>query len=441
MLKHTLFLTLILLVSLAPAQSFDRAKMDSLFDRIEASDRGMGSVSIFEAGERIYHRAIGYADHKLEIEANPDTRYRIGSISKPFTATLILQLIEAGQLTLDTKLAEFFPDLPNAEAITIEQLLRHRSGLFNYTNAESYPGYMEQPITRAALLDTFAARAPIFDPDERYEYSNTNYTLLTFIAEDLTGKDFPDLLRDRIIEPLGLPATYYGGPIAPTENEARSYTKLEQWELASETDMSVPRGAGAIVATADDVNRFFTALLTGELIADSLVDQMKTMQDGYGLGLLSFPFYQRTAYGHTGGIDGFQTMAGYFPQEKVAVTYLSNGVVMPINDIMIGVFSIYFGRDYELPDFAPNVGLSAEQLDRLVGVYTSPSFPLDLTITQEGGVLKGQATGQPKFPLEAVEEYLFRFEQAGLELEFAPEQDEVTLRQGGGTYVLTQKQD
>lgn len=441
MLKPTFFLLLMLLLRLAPAQTFDRAKMDSLLDRIEAHDRGMGSLSIFQTDTLAYHRAIGYADRQLEIKATPDTRYRIGSISKPFTATLILLLVEEGSLTLDTKLATFFADLPNAEAITIEHLLRHRSGLFNYTNAESYPGYMEQPITRAALLDTFRSQAPIFEPGERYQYSNTNYTLLTFIAEDLTGESFPNLLRQRILAPLSLQNTYYGGPIAPTENEARSYRKLEQWERASETDMSVPRGAGAMVSTADDLNRFFSALLEGELLADSTVAQMTTFQDGYGLGLITVPFYQRKAYGHSGGIDGFQSIASYFPSEKVAVTYLSNGVVMPINDIIIGVLSIYFGRDYDLPDFAPTVELSAEQLDRLVGVYTSPSFPLDVTITREDGVLKGQATGQPKFPLEAVEAYRFKFEQAGLELEFAPQKDEMTLRQGGGTYVLTRKQD
>jgi len=441
MLKFPFFLILLFLASLAPAQSFDRAKLDSLLDRIEANDRSMGSLSIFQAGELVYHRAIGYADRKLEIEANPETRYRIGSISKPFTATLILQLVEGGKLSLDTKLAEFFPDLPNAEAITIEHLLRHRSGLFNYTNAESYPGYMEQPITRAALLDTFRSQAPIFEPGSRYEYSNTNYTLLTFIAEDLTDEEFPNLLRQRILEPLGLQNTYYGGPIAPTENEARSYDRLKTWELASETDMSVPRGAGALVATADDLNRFFTALLEGELLADSTVDQMTTLKDGYGLGLTSFPFYERRAYGHGGGIDGFQSTAGYFPQSKVAVAYLSNGVVMPIDDILIGVLSIYFGRDYKLPEFAQAVELSEEKLDRLVGVYGSPTFPLEVTITQEGGTLMGQATGQPQFPLEAIGEHLFQFQQAGLELEFAPEKDEMTLRQGGGTYVLTRKQD
>lgn len=436
-------LLLSLLTWLLPAwaqPTFDRAKLDSLLDRIEAHDQGMGSLSLFEGGERVYHRAIGEADRQLELAAKPDTRYRIGSISKPFTATLILQLVAEGQLSLDTKLSDFFPDLPNAEQITVAQLLRHRSGLANYTDADSYASYMEAPITRQALLDTFAAQAPQAAPGAQFQYANTNYTLLTFLAEDLTGQDYPTLLRQRIIEPLGLQATYYGGPIAPTENEARSYTwQGGGWALAPETDMSVPRGAGALVATADDLNRFFAALLSGELLPDSLLRKMTTMRDGYGLGLMRFPFYERQAYGHSGGIDGFQSMAGYFPASDVAITYLSNGVRMPVNDLMIGVLSIYFGHDYALPDLAASVELPTAALDRLVGVYTSPDFPLDVTITRVGSTLMAQATGQPEFPLEAVAATRFRFDQAGLELTFHPEREEMTLRQAGRSFLLTRE--
>lgn len=203
---------------------FDKDKMDRLFSVIEENEKGMGSISIFANGNAVYENAFGYANIAQEIPANPRTKYRIGSISKTFTATIIMQLVQEGDLQMEAKLSEFFPEVINADKITLEQLLKHRSGIFNFTNAEDYQSYMEQPASREELLKKIVSYGSVFEPGEKTEYSNTNYVLLSLIAEKIEGKDFGDLLKERICLPCELNDTYYGAEISEERNEARSYT-------------------------------------------------------------------------------------------------------------------------------------------------------------------------------------------------------------------------
>lgn len=434
-------LTLALLVSLCTmAQDFNQTKMDSLFSIIKNNDKGMGSISIVEDGQEVYQNTIGFLNIEKQIPINKDTKFRIGSISKTFTATIIMKLVEQDKLSLDTKLSKFFPQITNAEKITMEHLLKHRSGIYNFTSASDYASWMEQPITREKLLKKIAANGNVFEPDEKTEYSNANFVLLSFIAEDVAGKNFTKILEEFITQPCKLEHTYFGSKINTKNNEAMSYIKLHEWELATETDMSVPMGAGSIVSTPKDLNIFLDCLFSYKIVSEKSLNKMIQTQSGIGMGLFQVPFYEKKAFGHTGGIDGFQSNAFYFPDENVSVAYLSNGVVMPMNDILIGVLSIYFGREYELPEFKEAIELTSKELDKYLGVYSSPDFPLKLTITKKDNILMGQGTGQPSFPLEAFDEHKFKFDQASLKIEFFPNENKLTLKQGGGVFELTKEE-
>ncbi len=317
-------------------------------------------------------------------------------------------------------------------------MLRHRSGIFNYTSASDYTSWMEQPITKEALIAKIADYESAFAPEERNEYSNANYALLAFIAEDLTGKDYVQLVAEMICEPCALESTYYGGAIAVSNHEAQSYTKLTDWQPATETDMSVPAGAGALASTPNDLNRFLDCLFNHQIVSAESLDTMMVVKGYHGMGLIPVPFHEKRAYGHTGSIDGFQSNAFYFPSDKVSIAYLSNGVVMPLNDILIGALSIFFGREYALPTFE-TLTLDSATLSKYLGVYSSPSFPLKVTITQKDNTLIGQATGQPSFPLEAYETDKFKFHPAMLKLDFAPSDGIMLLHQGGQTFELKKK--
>lgn len=416
-------------LTLLTGQSFDKSKMDSLFNLIEEHNKAMGSLSISHKGKEVYQRSIGYSNMENGVRNQALTRFRIGSLSKTFTAVLILQLAEEGALALDQPLAQFFPELPGSDQISIEDLLRHRSGLFNFTNAADYLSWSVNPHSRTDLLKKIKANGLVFEPGSHTEYANTNYVLLTWIAEDVSGKSYATLLQERIAAKLGLVHTYPGVG-QPRAGEASSYYWTSTWSPATITDMSVPLGAGAVISNPYELNRFYRGLMTGQLVSDSSLVQMTTLVEGFGLGLIQFPYFDKYAFGHTGGIDGFQSVAAYFPEQDVAIAWTGNGHVIPMNDILLGALMIYFGDSYTLPEFKPAVVVDHSTLEGYTGMYSSPAFPLTIKITTEEGTLIGQATGQPAFPLEAEDERTFRYDAARLVLTFEPD-GTMTLRQMG----------
>lgn len=428
------------------AQDFDKTKMDKLFSSIEGDNKGMGSISIFKDGKEVYQHTIGFANIQDSLKAESETVYRVGSISKTFTASIIMQMVDEGKLTLDTKLNKYFPDVPNAASITIEQMLRHRSGLFNFTSKEDYLQWAEKPLTKEEILAKIKENGTSFDPNEKTEYSNTNYVLLAYIAEKIDRKDFTKILKKRITKPLRLKHTKYGGKISNKDGEALSYNMRKEWEIASETDMSIPSGAGAVVSTSTDLNTFYHALMNGKVVSEKSLKLMQTMVDGFGMGLFQIPFDDKKALGHNGGIDGFQSMSAYFGKDKVNISYISNGVVMPVNKIMLGALSIYFGKDYELPTFEeyvinPLLNLSSDDLDKYIGVYGAEGFPLKITITKKDIQLFAQATGQGAFPLTAYDFDKFKFDAAGVKLTFDPETNTMTLIQAGVEIKMTKEKE
>ena len=157
------------------------------------------------------------------------------------------------------------------------------------------------------------------------------------------------------------------------------------------------------------------------------------MKDGFGLGIFKIPFYERSAFGHNGGIDGFSSSLTYFPDDKVAVAFCSNGLNYKMNDILIGILSCYYDKPYKFPDFK-TVELPTEKLTAYEGEYSSEQIPLIITVKRDGNKITGQATGQPAFPLDAISETEFRFDQAGIVMIFnisaAGEVNGFTLKQG-----------
>lgn len=436
-MRHLGLFILCISCSGSGAQEFDKSKMDGLLNHIERNVQGMGSLSIFRDGREVYQKAFGYAEVGRKVAANAETKYRIGSITKTFTATMIMQQVSEGKLTLATTLDRFYPEMKNAAKITIEYLLRHRSGIYSITNEPDYTSWMESPVRREDMERKIVSHESVFVPGEKAEYSNSNYILLGFIAEKIDNKPYPEILQARICKPCELKNTYYGSAISGDRNEAQSYKKgKKDWVQSTETDMSIPGGAGAIASTPTDLNKFLNCLFTGPLKSTVSLESMTKLQEGFGLGMVQVPFYEKKAYGHSGGIDGFQSNAYYFPDDHVSVAYTTNGVSMAMNNVMIGVLSVYFGRDYTFPEFTEPIAVTAEELDKYLGIYSTSTFPLKITITRKDNVLIGQGSGQPSFPMECYEKHKFRFDGAALTMQFVPEENKLILRQGGGEHHL-----
>jgi D-alanyl-D-alanine carboxypeptidase len=424
------------------SQSFNKPRLDSLMNVLAEKNKAMGSLTLSKNGAVVYSRAIGYSfiSGNEKLPATHQTKYRIGSISKIFTATMIFQLIEDGKLTLTMTVDKYFPQLPNANKITISNLLNHRSGLHNFTEDPEYLNWMTQSKTQDDMLGIISKSPVDFQPNEKFSYSNSNYVVLGYIIEKASKQSYSKYLSNRITSKIGLSNTYVGTKTDTKKNESFSYRFLNGWEQAPETDMSIPCGAGAIVSTPADLTKFMESLFSLKLVSNSSLMQMKTMTDGYGMGMFQIPFHEKSAYGHNGGIDGFLSTLAYFPEDSLAVAYCTNGEVYPMNDILIGVLSIYFDKPYSIPTFTPSsISLRTEDLDKYLGVYSSTQIPLKITITKNNTTLISQATGQSSFPLEATEKDKFEFDPAGIKVEFNPDKNEMTLKQGGETVLFTKE--
>lgn len=445
-MKKIFSLILFICVSNVSAQSFDKAKLNQYLDSLEAHDKAMFSLAAFKNGAPIYQKSIGYTDVEGKQKANKDTQYRIGSISKVFTSTMIFQLIDEGKLSLDTKLAKYYPKVKNANKITISMLLSHRSGIHNFTNTPEYTGYMTQPKTKAEMVSLIEGLDSDFKPDSRANYSNSGYVLLGFILEDITQDSYAKQLQQRIATKLNLVRTEYGGPISVQDNQAKSYThNAEGWSPATVTDMSIPHGAGAIISTPTEVTKFLSSLLTGKLVSADSLAKMQELNQGFGRGLFQFPFHDKKAYGHNGGIDGFSSITGYFAADDVAFALTSNGMNYAMNDINIAVLSIFYGLAYDIPDFDQKpIELAAKDLLNYEGVFASKDMPLKITLKMNDGQLTAQATGQGAFYLTPYSSSEFRFDPAGIIMIFATEGDTVDystfqMKQGGGNFKFSKE--
>ena len=412
------------------SQQYDFEKLDKYFDSLKENNRFMGTVAISKGNELIYTKSVGFLDYENNILLNSNSKFRIGSISKTFTSVLILKSEEDGKLNLDDTIENFFPDLPNSEKITIENLLSHRSGIFNFTNSPEYMEYRIQPKSREELIKIISNFDSIFKPGSRSEYSNSNYVLLTIILEEVYSRNYSEILSEKITKPYELNHTYYGDKIDINNNEAKSYMYAGEWIEQEETDASVPLGAGGIVSNPSDLTKFSDLLFTGKILKDQSLEKMKKINGQYGLGIFTIPFYKKTAFGHTGGIDGFSSIFANFTEDDISYSLNSNGTNFNNNDISIAVLSAIFDKPYEIPTFS-NYEIYPEDLDKLIGTYSSKTIPLIIEVTREDNTLLIQGTGQPKISLEAVERNIFKSNIVGAEFEFKPEENSFILRQNG----------
>lgn len=423
-------------------QPFPASEMDAFLDHLDRHNKFMGSVAVLSDGEIVYSRAVGLADTDGQIPNTVRTRHHIGSVTKTFTATLILQLAEEGKLRLDQPLSDFFDGFPAGSDITLGELLYHRSGLFSFTSDPDYGSWMTRPKSRGEMLELMRGYELQFEPDSRMEYSNTNYVLLGFIIEDVTGMSYQEALQARITGPLGLEDTYYGQKISTDRNESYSYRYSGGWEKLPETDMSIPHGAGALLSTPTDMVRFARALFGGELLSPASLQTMTQLKDNFGMGLISYPYYDKSGFGHTGGIDGFQSNLAIYPEDDLHVALAANALSWPNNNLLVALLDAWHGKPLELPDF-DTVTLTAEHLQTLAGTYASAQIPLEIRIWEDDGLLMAQATGQGAIPMEPGSKTRFRFDPAGLAIEFRADETgnyrSFTLFQAGMEFHFERK--
>lgn len=417
------------------------ADLDAFFDQLEAQHQFMGSVQIIKNDSILYQRSLGYSDIEQEKQASTTTQYAIGSITKTYTAALVLMAIEESKIDLDSRLEHFFPEIYHAKDIQIRHLLQHRSGIPNVTSEMDYLDWHTQAHSREEMLARLKKYTSLFEPGSHFAYSNSNYILLTYILEDVYQMDYASILKEKITQPLGLENTYAGSTPNAAVDSTVSYLYQDTWKKEPTTHYSVPLGAGNIFSTVSDLNRFAQALFSGKLLSAASMKDMLDIKDGFGLGIITFPFYDIVGYGHSGGIDGFQSFFGYLPYEQLGYTILSNGARFPLNDIGIAMLQAATGKgSIQIPSFDA-CQLSEVEQEQYSGIYSSKQIPLKITIRKSDKGLSVQATGQPSLELDCEEEnHTFSYKLAGLKIIFTPEQNSFRLLQAGGDFLFIKEE-
>jgi len=421
------------------SKNIDKAKLDAYFEILADNNRFMGSVAVSRNGKLIYAKTVGFADIERGLKAGENSKYRIASISKTFTAVLIFKAIEEDKLNLNQTIDKFFPEIKNADKMTISHLLYHRSGIPNDNN------YFLQSKTVREVIEKLSNAESFFEPDAQKSYGNTSFVLLSYILEKIYQKPYSEILEEKITKPIGLKNTYCGKKINVEDNECHSYkydwvTEFETmsikyaWVTDPDVDISGLHGGAGIVSNAIDLALFGTALFNGKLISIHSLQQMKTIKDDHGMGLVQMSFDDKTGFGHAGGWDGFSSNFVYFLDRNISFAFTANGLHYDKNTIVSAVLNVVYNKSFEIPEFKTSTySATDEDLDNYAGIYSSEEIPEKITLIKIYNTLFGTKENS-YVPLVATEKGKFEFAEEGIILEFNPIDKSMAFTERGKIY-------
>jgi CubicO group peptidase (beta-lactamase class C family) len=366
------------------------------------AERFSGAILVARDGKVLVSKGYGMADVENDVPNTPETKFRLGSITKQFTAAAILLLQERGKLSVQDSICKYVVPCPEAwQPVTIHHLLSHTGGVPNLTSFPDYQKTKREPTTVEATVGRFRDLPLEFKPGENYKYSNSGYVLLGHVIEKVSGKSYESFLRENIFEPLGMTSTGYDHADEIVKRRARGYAPGPEGRVvnASYLDMSIPFSAGGLYSTVGDLYLWDQALHGGKLLKKPSLDAMLTpVRNNYGYGFGVDKIFARPMAGHGGGIEGFSTNIIRFTDDRVTVIVLSNNEAARARRIATDLAAIAFGEKYELPVERVVVKVDPKIYDAYVGEYElEPGFVF--TVTREGDRLMMQATGQGKAEL------------------------------------------
>jgi CubicO group peptidase (beta-lactamase class C family) len=383
-----------------PAPDFAKRAGELLAPHLEA-EAFSGSVLVAKDGAPVWRESFGAADREWDIPNTADTKFRLGSITKQFTATAILQLAEQGKLSVDDPVSKYYVGAPPAWAkITLKHLLTHSSGIPSYT---ALPGFFEKgssklPLTPDEIVKLTRDMPLEFEPGAKYAYDNTGYILLGYVIEKASGETYADYVAKHIFAPLGMNDSGYDVSGVILKKRASGYQgSKEGWKNADYLDMTLPYAAGSLYSTTGDLLIWDGALAAGKILSPASRQAMFTDYGhnyGYGWRIDQEAGHERI--GHGGGINGFATGIVRLPKDGVVAIVLSNYNASPSHSIAEKLAGLCVGS-YQPPQV---IALPATTLDRYLGDYVlSPTFTI--TISRQGDQLISQGTNQGPLPLYA----------------------------------------
>jgi CubicO group peptidase (beta-lactamase class C family) len=349
------------------------AKVDNYVKPFLGTRSFSGAVLIAKGGQVLMSKGYGMANYELDVPNTPQTKFHLASISKPFTAAAIMILEERGQLKVTDPLTKFIPDYPNGDKITIHQLLIHTSGI---ANANDFPDYNDKskfPQTTESLVAMFKNKPLTMQPGERFSYSNSNYNVLAFIIEKLSGKSYGEFLKENIFDPAGMKDTGHdGNPAKMIKNRASGYVPVGVSEIdnAPYLDWTIKTGNGSLYSTVEDLYKFDRALYTEKILKKSTLEKVFTAHvSGVCYGWFRGNRLNRQVIRMSGRSPGFQGEIQRYVNDDACVIVLSNNYSGTASLIINDLAAILFGEKYEAPHFAKSFEVDPKIASELVGTY------------------------------------------------------------------------
>ena len=428
-----------------PATPAQIARIDQVARYYVEKGDFRGSVLVAQGDRVVFDKAYGFANEEWQVANTPDTKFRLGSITKQFTAACVLLLEERGKLKTSDLLKQYMTDAPPAwDKITIFHLLTHTSGIPNFTSFPDYEKLQSQPTTPEDLVARFRSKPLDFEPGTKYSYSNSGYEVLGWLIEKVSGQKYADFLEQNIFVPLGMRDSGYDDATPIIAHRASGYQRDgSKLANAAFVDMTIPYSAGSLYSTTHDLLIWEQGLFGGKVLKPESLKKMTTpFLNNYAFGLGVRTANGRTEISHSGGINGFNTSMRYWPEEKLAVIALANQNGLSPDLISSAAAKVIHGDKVILPSERKQVSVAPDVLKAYVGTYeVTPT--LSLNITLEGTQLMAQAGNQPKnaiFPESATS---FFAKDNDAQIEFVKnEKGEVTglvLSQNGREMKATKK--
>ena len=398
----------------------DATRMSEVVQSYVDAKRFMGAVLVARGNEVLFRKGYGSANLEWNILNSTDTKFRIGSITKQFTAAAILMLEERGRLKVDDPVKTLMPDAPEAwDDITIFHLLTHTSGIPSFTGFPDYKTLKLSETTVEKSVERFRDEPLEFEPGEKWRYSNSGYLLLGHLVEKASGQSYEEFLRENIFDPLGMNDSGYDSNSAIIPRRASGYSPSKNGIVnAAFVHMSIPHAAGALYSTVEDLLRWERGLFGGKVLSpESLAKMTEPFKNDYAMGVGVRTRDGKKVIDHGGGIEGFNTFLAYYPEDDVTAVALSNLNSPAPGRIARQLAALARGEQVVLLSEKKAVEVASETLAQYVGAYElRPGF--DLTITLEDGRLMSQATGQGKAALFASSETRFFLRVVEAEIEF-----------------------
>ena len=398
----------------------DSARMDQIVQSYVDKHQFMGTVLVARDGQVLFSKGYGFANLEWNIPNTPNTKFRLGSVTKQFTAASILMLEERGKLSTGDPVKKHLPDAPAAwDKITIAHLLSHTAGLPNFTAFPDYQKLEPFATTPAELVARFRDKPLDFEPGEKWSYSNSGYVLLSYLIEKISGEKYEKFVRDNIFTPLGMKDSGYDSNSAVIPHRASGYVSSPNgFENAGFIHMSVPQGAGALYSTTEDLLKWEQGLFGGKLLKAASLEKMTTpVKNNYAFGLQVDAAGGRKVIDHGGGIEGFNTELEYFPEDKLTVVVLGNVNGAAPGDIARKLASVTHGETVKLNSERKEITLDPKQLSRCVGAYEMAPNQV-MVVTLEGNQLSGKLGNQPALPIFPESETMFFLKAVDAQLEF-----------------------